>query len=222
MHTTAYFDELYGSHQRYWWRDKDRHAMSSDAYPYSLLTQMTLRLLMGRTPGRALDLGSGEGADSIRLALLGYEVDSIDISQVATAKIARFAKEAGVDVNVITADIGQFEPKHAYDIIICNGVLHYVSDKQTIVDRMQAATKKDGLNVVSLWSTHSSLPSCHNVVPVFCDDEQGVVTKLYSHWRSEFMYFDRDKLETAHSDLPEHRHSHIKLIARNSPPSSSS
>lgn len=192
--------------------------MSSDAYPYSLLTQMTLRLLEDRPPGRALDLGSGEGADSIRLALLGYEVDSVDISPVATAKTTLFAKEAGVDVNAITADISQFEPDHAYDIVICNGVLHYVSDKQTIVERMQAATKRNGLNVVSLWSTHSSLPSCHSAVPVFCDDEQGVVTKLYSHWRSEFMYFDRNKVETAHADLPEHRHSHIKLIARNSPP----
>jgi len=163
-------------------------------------------------------LGSGEGADSIRLALLGYDVDSVDISPVATAKIAHFAAEAGVNINILTADITDFEPQHAYDVIICNGVLHYTYDKQAIVERMQAATKADGLNVVSLWSTHTTLPSCHDIVPVYCDDEQGVVTKLYQHWRYEFIYYDRDKRDTAHPDLPEHRHSHIKLIARKPTP----
>lgn len=218
MQTAAYFDVLYGSHQRYWWREKDRYAVRGEAYPYSLLTQMTLRMIEGRPPGRALDLGSGEGVDSIRLALLGYEVDSVDISPVATAKIRNFAREVGITVNVITADITKFEPPHTYDVVICNGVLHYVADKQAVVEHMQDATEKEGLNVISLWSTHSTVPSCHNMVPVFCDDEQGVVTKLYAHWRSEFLYYDRDKLETAHADLPEHRHSHIKLIARNSAP----
>lgn len=215
VQTAMYFDGLYDSHERYWWRDKDRYAVTSEAYPYSLLTQMTLRLLERRPPGgRALDLGSGEGVDSIRLALLGYDVDSVDISPVATTKISRFAAEAGVDINVFTEDISYFVPQHVYDVVICNGVLHYVCDKQTIVERMQAATKGGGLNVVSLWSTYSTLPSCHDIVPVYCDDEQGVVTKLYENWRSEFIYYDRDKLETAHLDLPEHRHSHIKLIAR--------
>ena len=35
----------------------------------------------------------------------------------------------------------------------------------------------------------------------------------YKDWRKEFIYFERDKTEAAHSDLPAHRHSHIKLIA---------
>ena len=37
--------------------------------------------------------------------------------------------------------------------------------------------------------------------------------KAIGNWRTEFIYFDRDKKESAHSDLPAHRHSHIKLIA---------
>lgn len=212
----AYFDQLYRENGRYWWRDKDRYAGHSEAYPYSLLTQLTLRALEGRPPGRALDLGAGEGSDSIRLALLGYQVDSVEISPVAAAKIARFADEVEAKVNVIVADIGKFEPTELYDVVICNGVLHYIEDKETVVARMQAATKSDGINVVSLWSSYTPVPSCHNIAPVFCDDEHGVVTKLYERWQSEFLYFERDKPETAHGDLPGHNHSHIKLIARNS------
>jgi SAM-dependent methyltransferase len=214
VQTITFFDKAYGGHQRYWWRDKDRYALDGESYPYSLLTQMTLRLLEERPPGRALDLGSGEGADAIRLALLGYEVDAVDLSPVATAKTARFAEEAGVVINAITADICDFDPPHTYDVVICNGVLHYINDKQSTIERMQASTEKNGLNIISLWSTYTKLPSCHDIVPVFCDDEEGVVKKLYSDWRSEFIYYERDKLETAHSDLVAHRHSHIKLIAR--------
>jgi hypothetical protein len=68
-------------------------------------------------------------------------------------------------------------------------------------------------NVVSLWSDYTPVPDCHELVPVFSDTEDGEVTKSYKEWRTEFIYFDRDKEESAHSDLAAHRHSHIKLIA---------
>jgi hypothetical protein len=68
--------------------------------------------------------------------------------------------------------------------------------------------------MISLWSTFTDLPACHDVVPTYPDDEDGVVTKLYEDWFTELLYLERDKSESAHSDLPSHRHSHIKLIAR--------
>ena len=61
--------------------------------------------------------------------------------------------------------------------------------------------------------TYTPVPACHNSVSVYCDDEDGVVTRAYRSWTSRFVYLDRDKLETAHDDLPSHSHSHIKLIA---------
>src|SRR5579859_2311262 len=92
------FDELYGSTTRYWWRQPQRHSTDPNDHPTSLLTQQTLRLIDGKPAGRALDLGAGEGADSIRLARLGYAVTAVEISRVAAAKVAAFAAEAGVGV----------------------------------------------------------------------------------------------------------------------------
>jgi tellurite methyltransferase len=214
MRAADYFDQLYSESDRYWWRDKDRYATDHDAYPYSLLTQQTLRLLSGRSPGRALDLGAGEGSDSIRLALLGYQVDAVEISAVAAGKISRFAADADVEVRVTVADIREFVPGGQYDVVICNGVLHYLDEKEQVVTRIQEATLPGGIDVISLWSTFTAVPACHDSAPVFCDDEEGVVTKLYQGWRKELVYFEREKMETSHSDLPSHRHSHIKLIAR--------
>jgi SAM-dependent methyltransferase len=214
MHAADHFDRLYRQSERYWWRDKDRYATDQNAYPYSLLTQHTLRLLSGQPAGRALDLGAGEGADAIRLALLGYQVDAVEVSEVAAGKISRFARDAGVRVGVTVCDVRKFIPEYRYDVIICNGVLHYLDEKEHVVTGMQAATMPGGINVISLWSSYTAVPDCHDSIPVFCDDEDGIVTKLYQGWPKELVYFERDKAETAHSDLPSHRHSHIKLIAR--------
>ena len=213
VHVAAYFDMLYTEHERYWWRGKERYSGRPEDYPCSLLTQQTLRLIEARPAGRALDLGAGEGADSIRLALLGYTVDAVEVSPVAAAKITRFAEQVGAQVGVTVADITQFVPAGRYDTVICNGVLQYVEDKEAVVTAMQAATAPGGLNVISLWSRYSPVPACHCRVPVMCDDEDGLVTKLYESWRKELLYFERDKVETAHDDMPPHSHSHIKTIA---------
>lgn len=215
MHISDYFDGVYLGSERYWWRGPERYEVDPESYPLSLLTQQTLRLLKRRPAGRALDIGAGEGSDSIRLAKLGYEVDAVEMSAVGAKKIQCFAEEAGVHdkVKVFAADVQDFEPDGLYDVIICNGVLHYIEGKKSVIELMQQATRPGGINVVSLWSDYTPVPDCHELVPVFSDPEDGEVTKSYKDWRKEFIYFDRDKKESAHSDLPAHRHSHIKLIA---------
>jgi SAM-dependent methyltransferase len=213
MRISEYFDSVYAGPGRFWWRDEGRYETEPDAYPSSLLTQQTLRLLGGRARGRALDVGAGEGSDAIRLALLGYAVDAVEVSKVGAEKIERFAAEAGAKLRIIASDAQDFVPDESYDVIVCNGVLHYVEDKQRVIKLMQDATRPDGINVISLWSDYTPVPECHEFVPVYADKENGVVTSCYRKWRTEFIYFERDKSETSHSDLPEHRHSHIKLIA---------
>jgi SAM-dependent methyltransferase len=212
MCVSDYFDGVYSRHDRYWWREPGRYELNADAYPRSLLTQLTLRLLGRRPHGRALDLGAGEGSDAIRLALMGFEVDAVELSAIAAQKIRAFAAQAGAKVRVFTADIQDFRPDGLYDAVICNGVLHYVENKKSVISLMQSATSEGGINVISLWSTYTPVPDCHELVPVYCDDEDGVVTGSYRDWATEFIYFERDKAETSHSDLPAHRHSHLKLI----------
>jgi len=112
------------------------------------------------------------------------------------------------------ADLSMYEPDGKFDIVICNGVLHYIEDKEPVIRRMQSATRPGGINVISVWSKYSEVPECHERAPIFADDEDGVVVRMYRSWHKELLYFERDKKEHSHSDMPDHFHSHIKMIAR--------
>lgn len=210
---TAFFDALYAGTDRYWWRGDWRYSTDPDDHPRSLLTQLTLRHVTTRSPGSALDVGCGEGADAIRLARLGWQVDAIDASPIGVQKTRAFAEEAGVSLEVHCAKVDEFEPARSYDLVICNGVLHYIEDKEHVLGLMEKWTAPGGAHVISLWSDFTPVPEPHQVVPTYPDREDGVVVEHYRRWAKLLMYFDREKPETGHSDFPPHVHSYIKLIA---------
>jgi SAM-dependent methyltransferase len=56
-------------------------------------------------PGRALDVGCGEGADAIWLASQGWQVTGLDVSEVALQRAEAAAGKAGVHVEWIRAGL---------------------------------------------------------------------------------------------------------------------
>ncbi|MGH4019112.1 MAG: class I SAM-dependent methyltransferase [Pseudonocardiaceae bacterium] len=214
MRTVAqFFDDRYASQERYWWKQPHAYSSSPDDHAGSLITQQVLRVARARGPGRAIDLGSGEGADAIRLALMGWEVEAVEISSVGAQKIKWFANRVGARVTVHQADIAEFERAGKFDLVICNGVLHYIEDKATVCGRIQEMTSHGGTNAVSLWSSHSAVPPCHEVVPIYPDAEKGDVVQAYSTWEKSLMYFERNREEMGHDEMPRHTHSFIKMLA---------
>ena len=55
-------------------------------------------------PGRALDVGCGEGADAIWLAQQGWTVTAIDVSAVAVRRAQEAAERSGVTVEWLCGD----------------------------------------------------------------------------------------------------------------------
>lgn len=53
------------------------------------------------TPGRALDVGCGEGADVVWLAQQGWTATGVDVSEVALMRAAEHAEDAGVEEKVL-------------------------------------------------------------------------------------------------------------------------
>ncbi|SFA80559.1 Thioredoxin reductase [Nocardioides alpinus] len=63
-------------------------------------------------PGRALDIGCGEGGDAIWLASQGWDVTAVDFADAALARTTLHAEEAGVADRIETRriDVRTFEP----------------------------------------------------------------------------------------------------------------
>src|SRR3954464_14106502 len=69
-------------------------------------------------PGRALDVGCGEGADAIWLAQRGWAVTAVDISSVAVARAREAAELAGVSVEWVCRDALREPPSpRSFDLV---------------------------------------------------------------------------------------------------------
>ena len=89
-------------------------------------------------PGRALDLGMGLGRNSIFLAQKGWDVTGIDLSEVAIAAAQKRARQLGVQMKAMVADVNQFELGTDQWDLVC--VLYFVID-ETMPNLYQRITK---------------------------------------------------------------------------------
>ncbi len=70
------------------------------------------------TPGRALDVGCGEGADAVWLAGQGWAVTALDPSGVALARARAAAEAAGAHVTWLQGGLVEVDlPERAFDLV---------------------------------------------------------------------------------------------------------
>ena len=69
------------------------------------------------SPGRALELGCGQGADAIWLAARGWDVVATDVSATALAKAEEEARAAGVSVAWERRDLAEALPGGPFDLV---------------------------------------------------------------------------------------------------------
>jgi SAM-dependent methyltransferase len=69
-------------------------------------------------PGRALEVGCGEGADAVWLASQGWVVTALDVSRVALERAKRHASDAGVRVQWVHGGLVEATPQPgAFDLV---------------------------------------------------------------------------------------------------------
>lgn len=78
-------------------------------------------LASGMAPGKALDLGCGEGQNSIWLAQRGWIVNAVDPSPAAIAAARELAAAGAVDTTARfeVADLADWRPTSRYDLVSC-------------------------------------------------------------------------------------------------------
>ncbi len=87
-----------------------RYASQDDGLWSGRANGVLVAELTGGPPGRALDVGCGEGADAIWLARTGWQVTGVDVSEVALERAAAAARDAGVTVQWVRADVSAMPP----------------------------------------------------------------------------------------------------------------
>lgn len=87
MYTQETWDERYAESHRIW-----------SGRPNQRLVEEVADL----TPGTAIDVGCGEGADAVWLAERGWQVTALDVSEVALERVRAHASDAGVAGRVET------------------------------------------------------------------------------------------------------------------------
>lgn len=101
-----------------------RHGLMWHAEPNALLAEVASQLPVGR----AIDLGCGEGRNSLYLAGLGWTVTGIDFSSVAVEKARRLASEQGLAVNFEVHDVRSFEPEQESADLVMALYLHLAKE----------------------------------------------------------------------------------------------
>lgn len=154
---TAYWEDRYRGSDRVW-----------SGKPNALLVREVADL----TPGRALDLGCGEGADAVWLAAQGWTVTGVDISQVALDRAAAHAADAGVAERTSWErhELGVTFPDGAYDLVSAQFLQSPVAlDQDGVLRRAADAVVPGGTLLVVMhggwptWAEPHEHP-VHNVV----------------------------------------------------------
>ncbi|WP_053362921.1 methyltransferase domain-containing protein [Bacillus sp. FJAT-27251] len=100
-------------------------------------------LVSGLNGGAALDLACGLGGNSLFLAEQGFEVDALDISDIAVSHVQEQAERLELPINARRADLTEWDNpaflKESYDLI----VITYYLDR-TLFPLVKPLLKENG------------------------------------------------------------------------------
>ncbi|MCZ2810141.1 class I SAM-dependent methyltransferase [Modestobacter sp. VKM Ac-2979] len=105
-------------------------------------------------PGRALDVGCGEGGDTLWLASRDWRVTGLDWSQTALDRGAAQASAAGLGDRVtwVQGDVATWEPAAAaFDLVTAHFLHPEAAVRRMLVPRLAAAVAPGG---TLLWVGH--------------------------------------------------------------------
>jgi len=106
----------------------------------------------------ALDLGSGEGRDTVYLASTGMKVVSVDIAPSGIEKTRLMLDKAGVPADLIALrveDVRRYDfPENTFDLAMAANVLQFLPHQDAIegIVRLQRCAKPGGIVAVGVFS----------------------------------------------------------------------
>lgn len=176
-------------------------------------------------PGRALDLGAGDGRNALFLAGAGYDVTAVDLSQVGLDKLNRVAEMRGLAdrMHTVCADVRDFVPSvESFDLVLAVTLFDHLpqEDVASVFSSATVGLKDGGL----LFAQSHTIDDPGNAGE---NDRASELAPMIHH------YFDHNELlrlvvdgfhviwyqerpEEDHSHGKPHHHVFAKVLARKS------
>lgn len=134
------------------------------------------------TPGRVLDLGCGNGRNSLYLAANGFDVTAWDKNPVSIASLQRVAEAEGLNnLQSDVRDLNSLTFDGEYDFILSTVVMMFLEPSTIagLIDNMQRCTKSGGYNLIVAAMDTDDFP-CNVGFPFAF--REGELSGYYAGW----------------------------------------
>jgi tellurite methyltransferase len=161
-------------------------------------------------PGDAvLDLGCGEGRDSVFFAGLGAAVTGVDLSTDGLAKARRLARQRGLRVRWIEGDMTEALPAGRFDLIFSCGTIHYVprAERRHLFRRLAAMSRPGGRQAHVVFTDRDVHEEKGEIVDYFT---AGELREAFVEWQ---VLRNGERVISCAQDGSVHGHSVEELVA---------
>ncbi|NBD00859.1 tellurite resistance methyltransferase TehB [Atlantibacter hermannii] len=134
------------------------------------------------TPGRVLDLGCGNGRNSLYLAANGFDVTAWDKNPMSIANLQRVAEAEGLNnLQSDVRDLNSLTFDGEYDFILSTVVMMFLEPTTIagLIDNMQRCTKSGGYNLIVAAMDTDDFP-CNVGFPFAF--REGELSGYYAGW----------------------------------------
>ena len=140
-----------------------------------------LEAMESLSPGKALDLGCGQGRNALFLAQHGFEVTAVDQNELALEILQSIVEQEDLEMTVGLYDINSANLKQSYDLIVSTVVLMFLQADRipAIIRNMQDQTNPGGYNLIVCAMDTEDYP-CQ--VPFSFTLKEGELADYYKDW----------------------------------------
>lgn len=187
------------------WESIYQQSDGTIAAPDPLFTDIVAAL----PPGRAADLGAGDGANALWLAERGWRVTAVDYASKALVAAGERARQADWHLDVAVGDLLTYEPPQPLDLVFF-GYIHLPAAQRKVMLQRATASLAVGGRLLYLGITGVAAPNDQVPAEIFAPLEE-VLTDLPAGLTIERA--EQEEKEVTY-DGAVHRHTGVLILAR--------
>ncbi len=129
---------------------------------------------------KILDLGCGQGRDSLAISRLGFQVLAVDQSEVGISQLNQIANEEKLNVKGIVSDIKEVDIK-PFDIILLDSMFHFykkdLEQETQFLKKLLDQLKTSGLLILVVQESKKRIQILKSIL----EEHQDIILENETH-----------------------------------------